>query len=222
MAFAKTISRSDLTRIFVKLSTPVIQLIETFSAGIHRVPVVDDTNQILNFISQSDVLRYLAQNVFLMENGDSSVDSLGLVNRVVHYVRDVANAVLALSILATKRVSAIPVLDSNDRIVGTFSASDLKGIGAQDYPKLQGSLKQFLEEHNFKSLFPLTCFPSDTLEYVLFKLVAARIHRLWVVSEHNNQLIGVLSITDVMRAFVGLQPMEVDQSLPHPTPSTVA
>jgi len=133
-------------------------------------------------------------------------------------VREDAAVVLALSVIANRRVSAVPVLSVDGKLVGNFSASDLRGIGSEDYPNLLRPIKEYLSQHNFKSLFPITCSASETLENVLCKMVATKVHRVWVV-DSEKRLLGVVSITDVMRAFLGLKPMEIDSvSYAPPTP----
>jgi len=93
-------------------------------------------------------------------------------------------------------------------LVGNFSASDLRGIGHTDLQQLLRPLTNFLSIYNVKSLYPLTCKPTDTLEYVILKLAGTRVHRLWVVDNEKN-LLGVVSITDVMIPFLGVEPMQL-------------
>jgi len=43
---------------------------------------------------------------------------------------------------------------------------------------------------------PLSAKPKTTIETVIFKLAATRVHRLWVVDEYGRPT-GVISLTDV-------------------------
>jgi CBS domain-containing protein len=66
--------------------------------------------------------------------------------------------------------------------------------------------KRSSQEENFRcerSLHPLTVHRHDPLEETIYKMVATRVHRLWVVDD-SNRPIGTVSTTDLMRAFLQL------------------
>jgi len=212
IAFSKAWEHQDLPQFPFKLKMPLIELMNTFSSGIHRVPVVDDNNQILNFISQMDLLRFLAQNIYLLEErgiGKKTLDELGIGRRSVHFVRSDAMVLLAMSSMTQHKVHAVPILDKETgKLIANFSASDLRGIGPGDLHQLLRPLISFLAIFNVKSLFPLTCKPSDTLEYTLLKLAGSGVHRLWVTDD-NHQLLGVIGLTEVMAPFLEIEPMQL-------------
>ena len=47
----------------------------------------------------------------------------------------------------------------------------------------------------------ITCSPDDTLEEIIRRMVASRIHRIYVVDEKNHP-IRVISLRNVLRKFV--------------------
>jgi len=122
----------------------------------------------------------------------------------VHFCKADALVLHALKIMATSRVSAMPIIDDQGKLLGNFSISDLRGLGSTDFGELLSSVSSFLRKFNVKSLYPLSCKTSDTLEFVIMKLVATRVHRLWVVDDAGI-LRGVLSLTDVMKPLVGIK-----------------
>jgi CBS-domain-containing membrane protein len=216
MAFSKAWNYSDLPNYPVKLSTSVVQLLEIFSFGIHRLPVLsDDNSKVINFISQADLLRFFTENIYLLEErgiGKKTLDELGIGRSSVYFVRSDAMTLLTLSVISSKKISAIPVLDKETgKLVATFSASDLKGLGPGDLPHLLQPLVQFITTHNLKSMYPLTCKVTDTFESVICKLGATKVHRLWVVNDFH-QLLGVVSLTDVMYPFLGIEPMPAEST----------
>jgi len=213
--FSKSISSTQQgVPAYVELSTPLLSLIDTFAQGVHRVPVLDKpSGQLLNFISQSDLLRYFAENMYLIgETSNKTLDSLGLVTGGVHFCSVNAPVILALGLIASKRVSAVPALDDNGVLRGTISASDLRGLGPEDFSNLLRPAFDYLALKHPKSLFPLTCSPEDTLEYAILKMAATKVHRLWCVDE-NNKVLGIVSITDVMKAFIQ-SPMDIATTNP--------
>lgn len=212
MAFGKRWSPPNLPSFPFRLNSPIEELIRVFSVGIHRVPVMDNTGKVANFISQMDLLRFLAENIYLLaegRRGERTLSDLKLVPREVRFVRGDIMVLLALQYMLNDRLSALPVLGKDGRLMANLSASDLKGLGPSDFHHLLRPTSEFLAAFNPKSLYPLTCKATDTLEYVVLKFAATRIHRLWVIDD-DQRLVGVLSLTDVMRPFLGMEPMDID------------
>jgi len=210
-AFSKAWNQSQLPYFPFKINTPLIDLINTFSVGIHRVPVVDDNDKMLNFISQMDLLRFLAENIYLLEErgiGNKTLDELGIGRGSVHFVRSDAMVIVAMAHMIKKKISAVPILDKDTgKLVATFSASDLRGIGPNDLHQLLRPITNFLMTFNIKSLYPLTCKLGDSLQHVILKLAGTKVHRLWVIDDSQN-LQGVLSLSDVIIPFLGIEPMQ--------------
>mmetsp|Transcript_19315 Transcript_19315/g.27201 ORF Transcript_19315/g.27201 Transcript_19315/m.27201 type:complete len:182 (+) Transcript_19315:382-927(+) len=95
-------------------------------------------------------------------------------------------------------LSALPILDERDRVIGTFSQSDMRGIRAHhlkelllpvmEYRKLMGAARaQVVVE------------PTTTLAVAIEKIVGNDVHRAWIVDD--GCLVGVVSMTDVISRF---------------------
>jgi len=202
----------------VTIDTSITKLMELFSFGVHRLPIINAEQKIINFISQMDLLRFLAENIFLLGNQDkTTLEELGIGTAEVQYAKSEATVIEALKHMTEKRISALPILTEDNRIVANFSASDLRGIGPNDYLNLFLPLTEFLRLYNPKSISPLTVELSDTLDYCIFKLVATRVHRLWLADE-LQRVSGVISTTDMVKPFIGIRNMEIT----HPNLRTAA
>jgi len=46
-----------------------------------------------------------------------------------------------------------------------------------------------------------TVKPATTFNLILLKLIAMRVHRLWVIDD-NSHPVGVITLTDVMHALI--------------------
>ncbi|KAL6065150.1 CBS domain containing protein [Balamuthia mandrillaris] len=197
----------------VKRETSLDKLVEYFWLGMHRVPVVNTHHNIINIVTQSDMLRFLAQNIHLIgDAAKKSLDSYGLgrSQEVISVSADdkVSHVLMQLN---SKRISAVPVVDAEGKLVANFSGTDLKGLTKKNLADLLLPVKQFLEkraapEENFqceRSLHPLTVKPDASLEDAIFKLAATRVHRLYSVDEEGKP-IGVVAITDLMKAFLNM------------------
>jgi CBS domain-containing protein len=89
--------------------------------------VANENGQIVNVISQSDVIRFLVptmdQYVTLF---DKTAEELGLGLLPPITIRDTEPTIKALQIIGRNRISALAVVDENGKLVGNLSASDLK------------------------------------------------------------------------------------------------
>lgn len=178
----------------------------------HRVPVVNMENNIINIVTQSDLLSFMAQNIHLISNiARKTLEEcrIGLVAPQTAKSNEPTS--LVVKRLHDKRITAAPVVDDEGRIIANFSLNDLKGINAENFKDLLLPVKAFLDkrssaEENFRcerSLHPLVVKKTDALEDTIFKMVATGVHRLWVVDE-NRKPTGTVAITDLMRAFLQL------------------
>lgn len=57
-------------------------------------------------------------------------------------------------------------------------------------------------------MFPLTSTFEDTLENTIYKLVATRVHRLWVVDNEGKPL-SMITIDSILK-LISLKSMEID------------
>ncbi len=124
----------------------------------------------------------------------------------------------ALTLMAENRVSALPVVNGKGQCVGIISSTDIISLTRElteeldEYPMFESShqwLLDQLEEHDLgrrqvhEVMTPdvITVGPETTLVEAARKLLSNRIHRLPVVDE-KNRLLGVVSTTDLLAAFV--------------------
>lgn len=124
----------------------------------------------------------------------------------------------ALSLMVENRVSALPVVDANERCLGVISATDLLGL-ARDLgedlnalAQLGGLARNLLVEkltHSELLAQPVQelmsdqvvcCGPEDLLPQVAAMMVRNHVHRV-VVTDGKKRVIGILSTMDLLNAF---------------------
>jgi len=171
------------------------RLIRLFGLGVHRVALLNFNGTLTNIISQSDVARYLNQNLHLL--GDNA-------NKLIKDLRSIAagdivtadgeqSALSAFKLLASNLVSAVPIVDKKGVINGTLSLSDLKLL-QDDLSPLLLSTAQYKEKQEPQA--QIVCHADDTLASVVGQLANSNVHRVWVVDEESKP-ISVISITNV-------------------------
>jgi CBS domain-containing protein len=198
--------RNPLRR--VPLSQRLSELISRMAVGVHRVAAVNsDRDEIVGIVSQSDVLRFIARrtNLLTREHAGASLEQLGLLGeqrRPLVSIDWQRKALYAFHEMRANNVSAVAVVDGAGALVGSLSASDLRGLSVHNaFDALQLSAADFLQRHiDASRLPPHSVTPSTTFEVLLLKFGATGAHRLWIV-DSTNKAIGVISLTDALPLY---------------------
>lgn len=115
----------------------------------HRIAFFDKAGCIRNIMSQTDVVRFLAEH--LDELGpvcQETVSALGMVCNNVQTVLPETSAIVALRHMQEMSLSALAVTDYNGRLIGNFSVSDLRCITPQQFGALALPVGEFLAMEN--------------------------------------------------------------------------
>jgi 5'-AMP-activated protein kinase regulatory gamma subunit len=200
----KVIDKST-TNPFVPVSTEatVGQVINLMEKGVHRLPLVDPQNKLVAILSQSDLVPFLLAN-------KTAPELIKLMGRTLLDLELVPGGVVSVSCKATMRqcftalaaykVSGIAIVDSHtSKLVGTISASDLKGMTQENFVMLGEKARDWMARRGklgFQHV--LTCRAEDTLERVLELLNLAAVHRIFVVDE-NQKVVGIVPLTSIMQ-----------------------
>ena len=132
--------------------------------------------------------------------------------KVIWVKQDTPYAAIAAA-LRQHRVSAFPVVDEKDQVIGVVSESDLLpklalgGAGDPEHGMLTGILQQHqLEKARAVTAADLmtspaaTVSPDDTVEQAARLMYQRRIKRLPVV-DADNHLVGIVSRADVLAVY---------------------
>jgi CBS domain-containing protein len=106
----------------------------------------------------------------------------------------------AIITLADRHVSAVPVLDSTGRMIGVLSTTDVLEAEAAASDRM--SRDQLFDDTSVVDLMtprPLTITPESDVREAARQMLYGDVHRLFV--EEEDRLVGVISRTDVVRAF---------------------
>jgi len=191
--------------------------------GLHRVPIIGKDGRLANLISQSNILNYLWENRFVWENeiGHQSMTQLNLHNisaeahaKLGHpllSIRENKQALDAFQLMHEKKVSGLPVVDEDGKLLANISVQDLKEIGhdASRINTLQELVMQYLK-HAHAPQHRWRLFSSErTVHYLgdehfydmMSKMVSHRVHRIYYVDKHKK-LFGIVTMSDILRFFV--------------------
>jgi CBS domain-containing protein len=185
----------------VTQSTSLMELINNFFTWrVHRVPVVGEDWHATGSVSQSDVLKFLDTNRGRLQSVmGKTLAELKLGQGAVISVVDTEPLIKAFGAIVENQYTGVAVVDVHGRLVSNISASDLRGLTKEKFPKLAMTIKDFLAMDT-KKIPPVTCHKEITVAQVVSSLVANRVHRLYVVDETLRPS-NVITITTIMRLF---------------------
>ncbi|XP_057319535.1 dentin sialophosphoprotein isoform X2 [Microplitis mediator] len=174
---------------------------------IHRLPVIDpDTDNVLYILTHKRILKFLflyIQELPRPSYVDKTIEELRIgTYDNIETATEETSIILALKKFVERRVSALPILDSEGKLVNIYSKFDVINLAAmKTYDNLDVSLKEATQHRSdwFEGVHK--CKLDDTLYIVMEKIVKAEVHRL-VVTDENEKVIGIISLSDILLYLV--------------------
>jgi len=193
-------------------NSSLFDVCKALSEGAHRVWVTDEAGRLHRLITQTSLLSFISSldnNAPLAAFDKLTIHDAGLLGH--HQVLTVhANetVISAFKKMHTYGVSGLAVVDAQGALSTNLSPKDLRAMKTFNYymfSNLFKTVREFISivrQDDLKTRAPvITCQGNDTVSQVLRRLVAIRVHRLWVRDEHQHP-VGVVSATDLLGFFV--------------------
>ncbi|KAF0553535.1 CBS-domain-containing protein [Gigaspora margarita] len=193
--------------------TSLLQVVELFGSGTHRVAVVDANGIIKGILTQSRVVNYFYQNVTkfppIEQLFPKTLNELDIGKGFVISASSDSFVLDALTMMIKNGLSSIAIVDSEGMLLGNISMTDVKYVlRSYSHVLMWKTCQQFVSTvrsrqglEDGQDRYPVfDARPTSTLGYTIAKLSATKAHRLWVVDE-RMRAVGVLSLTDVLLIF---------------------
>uniref|UniRef100_A0A3B5MYP8 Protein kinase, AMP-activated, gamma 3a non-catalytic subunit n=1 Tax=Xiphophorus couchianus TaxID=32473 RepID=A0A3B5MYP8_9TELE len=184
---------------------------------IHRLPVIDpESGNVLHILTHKRILKFLhifvSQNLPKLAFLKRPVQELGIGTfRNIATVHQTSSLYEALSIFVERRVSALPVVDG--QIVALYSRFDVINLAAQKtYNNLDMTMEEAIRGRTCCVEGVMKCYPDESLETVIDRIVKAEVHRL-VLVDRLDVVKGIISLSDLLQALV-LTPAGIDALQP--------
>lgn len=186
----------------VSLSSTILEVAKILAVpDVHRVPVVED-GRVVNIISQSSVVNFLASNLMgtIFSGSDTAIGSLNIGNSPVVSVTSTTSVIDAFRVLDQQKKSGIAIVQ-NGKLVGCTNGKDLGLFLANpNLSMLKLPMLEFLKQVRLRSVTEVLPYEagnsSDKLSRLLGRFSASKIHRVIVVE--NGVPLKVISITDIL------------------------
>ncbi|XP_014188415.1 5'-AMP-activated protein kinase subunit gamma-1 isoform X2 [Haplochromis burtoni] len=184
---------------------------------IHRLPVIDpESGNVLHILTHKRILKFL--HIFGKKSPKPAftkrpIQELGIGTfRNIATVQQTASLYDALSIFVERRVSALPVVDEQGKVVALYSRFDVINLAAQKtYNNLDMTMQEAVEKRICCIEGVIKCYPYETLETIIDRIVKAEVHRL-VLVDRADVVKGIISLSDLLQAMV-LTPAGIDALL---------
>uniref|UniRef100_A0A8C2WYL4 Protein kinase, AMP-activated, gamma 3a non-catalytic subunit n=1 Tax=Cyclopterus lumpus TaxID=8103 RepID=A0A8C2WYL4_CYCLU len=182
---------------------------------IHRLPVMDpESGNVLHILTHKRILKFL--HIFVIPKPafmGRQIQELGIGTfRNIATVQQTATLYEALAIFVERRVSALPVVDEQGKVVSLYSRFDVINLAAQkSYNNLDMPMQEVIRRRSSFVEGVIKCYPYETLETIIDRIVNAEVHRL-VLVDRADVVKGIISLSDLLQAMV-LTPAGIDALL---------
>ncbi|XP_022123639.2 uncharacterized protein LOC110999056 isoform X1 [Pieris rapae] len=174
---------------------------------IHRLPVIDpETGNVLYILTHKRILRFLFLYINELPKPKYLQNKLrdlkiGTLNNIETATED-TSIIEALKKFVNRRVSALPIIDTEGRLKDIYAKFDVINLAAEKtYNNLDVTLKKANEHRNEWFEGVQKCNLDETLYEVMERIVRAEVHRLVVVNE-EDKVTGIISLSDLLMYLV--------------------
>ncbi|KAM8904102.1 5'-AMP-activated protein kinase subunit gamma-1 isoform 3-T5 [Spinachia spinachia] len=184
---------------------------------IHRLPVIDpESGNVLHILTHKRILKFL--HIFWKKFPKPAfvsrqIQELGIGTfKNIATVQQTATLYDALAIFVERRVSALPVVDEQGKVVSLYSRFDVINLAARkSYNNLDMPMRDAVHGRSCFIEGVIKCYPYETLETIIDRIVHAEVHRL-VLVDRANVVKGIISLSDLLQGMV-LTPAGIDALL---------
>ncbi|XP_041013062.1 SNF1-related protein kinase regulatory subunit gamma-1-like [Juglans microcarpa x Juglans regia] len=189
-----------------------------------NVPVIEiGKPEIKNFITQSAVVQGLegcAGRDWFDSIAAQPISDFGLPFMSSAEVVSIQGSELILQAfkrMKEKQIGGLPVVGPKKKIVGNISMRDIRYLLLKyelfsNFRKL--TVMDFVHiiasQEAGKVVPPITCKPNSTLGSVIHKLASRSVHRIYVVAGEEDEVVGVITLRDVISCFIYEPPNHFD------------
>ncbi|UJR30366.1 hypothetical protein I4U23_017901 [Adineta vaga] len=183
---------------------------------VHRLPIIDPvTNNVVFILTHKRVLRFFYLYIYDWPQPAYMSKTLEELNvgtyDNMHIIQEDTTIIEALNDFVKYRVSALPVVDSQRKLVNIYSKFDVIGLAAdKTYTNLNMTIKEALSFRKERLENVAKCYKNESLSTCMERIVKAEVHRL-VVVDNDDHVIGVLSLSDLLY-YVVIRPTKVSRA----------
>jgi len=177
----------------------LLDLVKLLGTGqFHRILINKDSDPI-GILSQMDIIRFICKNLHLIPEGLRFTSVLNLGKTGVISVKETDEIVDALATVCKYGIYGVAVLNTEGKIVGNFSVSDLRGCSVETLKHvLKLTLNGFFTKTKTFLTKDLVYAQFDThFEAVMQQMVQKHVHRVYI-TDSCQMPVSVFSTSDAV------------------------
>lgn len=178
------------------LKATAMDAIGQFAMGNKRIIIEDEQGMIINVVSHSDVIKLMKDTI------DENEGKFNATCQELHLARDLKccadenmRTIDVFVMMAEHKANFVPIVSEEKHLVSVLSSRDIQMVSEGDFSLLDLPVIDFLSAVRQKSVnekYPyIYCKPDSSLELIVKRLKATRVHRLIVLD--NQFPSGVVS-----------------------------
>jgi len=157
-------------------------------------------------ITQSDVIKFLAQNSVLMRQEPLFQKTLGELKLGQRQPLILSHAEIssdAFIEMADKGYDSAAVVDDSGKLIANISASDLKGLTRRNCVILSDPLDNFLNRDWRRGWWskPICVDLNDPLFFVVLQFVSSKVHRMYIIDD-DGKPVGEVNHLDILKILL--------------------
>lgn len=183
---------------------PAVELLRIFATGAWHAAIHGLGNTTLKrVVSQTEMVQYLMSKLDAKTTALARLKaySLNLVIPNVIFVRSDVQAGLVFASLAHHRVSGVAIVSPNQRLVSQVAITDFMPA-SRDCSLLDLPILDYLKRTE-QLTDPVTCGANVSVWELLQLFATRRTHRVFVVSPVTRHLLGICTLSLLLRALSG-------------------
>ncbi|EFA82980.1 hypothetical protein PPL_03758 [Heterostelium album PN500] len=162
--------------------------------GINRIAVVDDRDEIIDIITEFDLIHWVYENCDrLGSRRYRKVGDMSAANQYVMSVLEDEQVIDAFKLIKIMGVGGVAVIKEDGTLVGNLSSRDIKKIGknGENWKRMFQPVFEFIDRE------PITCSVESSLEDILEIFVSKSVHRVYIV-DNMFKTQGVITLRDLI------------------------
>jgi 5'-AMP-activated protein kinase, regulatory gamma subunit len=168
---------------------------------VHRIAVTDDKGVIMAVVTQSSVIAFAATHLIQHVSLTQRVGDTGIGTWPVATVYDTDSTSEAFRKIRGYNLSSVGVVNHDQRLLGSISTGDLRGINEDTFGELKLPAGEFLARRNnsvaANSSSFFTIKATLPIGEIISTLYQRHLHRVFVV-DNNLKPLRVITLSDIV------------------------
>jgi len=153
-------------------------------------------------LTQSDILRFLSQNLVLLSQEphfQKSLSELGLGTRTPKIVSLTDNVAQTFMEMGSSGTYGAAVVDNQGKLFANISVSDLKGMTRRNCVMLNSNIDEFLKRDRKRGWWirPIVVDSACSLYQLILMFASSKVHRIYLI-DNEGKPVGEINHADVL------------------------